>query len=106
MLDQCKDTRHVLRRVPRMTNLYAVDSFTHERFDPLARPSLRGMRENGDSTGAMNQPDRVRDGKAVLGDERRAPASEVSVERVAVVDGPAFRNHGAGHVRAPDGASS
>ena len=77
-----------------------------ERRDALARRALRRMREDGEPAGADGSARSRRDtASRSLDDERGSPVAEVSVERVAEVDGPSFGDHRARDVRTPDRAA-
>src|SRR5215467_431714 len=49
--------------------------------------------------------DRLRECEPILADIRGASAAEISVERIAKIDGPTFGDHRTRDVRAPDGAA-
>src|ERR1043165_802274 len=87
----------------RVTHLDTIDTFSNKRLDSLARRRMRGMREDRESAGAMNQPDGIGDRQTFFADVRRLSIAEVSLERVAEIDGPALGDHGARDVWSPDG---
>src|SRR6185436_11406714 len=89
----------VFGRVAWVAHLYAVDALTDKRRDALERSGMRWMREDCQTSGAVNERDGVDRGQSLLRDVRGPTVAEVPVECVSKIDCPALRDHGARDVR-------
>src|SRR4051812_49052008 len=105
MINERSQPRDVLTRVTWVAYFDAVNSVANERLDSLPCSGLPRMREDGETTGAMNECDRVDDGKPILRDVAWTAIAEITIEGVAKVDRPALGDHGSRDVRPADRAT-
>lgn len=92
----------VLGRMPRVSNLQAIESQSDVPFDRLTSTVRTRVRDDGEATAGMNERDGVANGQLVLGNERGFASAQVAIEGVARVACPAAVDEHAGEVWATD----
>jgi hypothetical protein len=106
MVDQCTQSHDVFARVTRVSNLDPVDPVLDEHRNSLARSRVSWMRENRQTTGAVNETDRIGNRQLFLCDIRWTAVPEIPVERVAKINGPPFGDHCPSNVWPPHRAAA
>src|SRR5678815_3393467 len=105
VINESAQPRDVLAGVTRVPHFDSVDPRGHELFDSFARSALRRMREDSQTTSAVDERDRVDDGEPFLPHVRGPPVAEITIECIAKVDRPSLGDHRPRPVRPADRAA-